>query len=144
MRWPYTVLIGVEEAFSGVIDLIDFKAYIYEDESGEQYQERELNPDERAKAQELRNLLLERLAEYDDNILEKYLEAREISPAEIRSSLRKSCIANQIVPVLCGSSFKNKGVQMLLDAVVDYLPPLLIYLQLRRGYSQWRKRENKA
>lgn len=114
--------IGVEEAFSGVIDLIDFKAYIYEDESGEQYQERELNPDERAKAQELRNLLLERLAEYDDNILEKYLEAREISPAEIRSSLRKSCITNQIVPVLCGSSFKNKGVQMLLDAVVDYLP----------------------
>ncbi len=114
--------IGVEEAFSGVIDLIDFKAYIYEDESGEQYRKRELNPDERAKVQEFRNLLLERLAEYDDNILEKYLEAREISPAEIRSSLRKSCIANQIVPVLCGSSFKNKGVQMLLDAVVDYLP----------------------
>ncbi|ABI69627.1 elongation factor G [Syntrophomonas wolfei] len=114
--------IGVEEAFSGIIDLIDFKAYIYEDESGEQYQERELNPDERSKAQEFRNLLLERLAEYDDSILEKYLEAREISPAEIRSSLRKSCISNQIVPVLCGSSFKNKGVQMLLDAVVSYLP----------------------
>ncbi|MDD2509589.1 MAG: elongation factor G [Syntrophomonas sp.] len=114
--------IGVEESFSGVIDLIEFKAYIYEDDSGEQYQERELNVNERAEAQEFRNLLLERLSEYDDIILEKYLEAQEISPAEIKSSLRRNCIANQIVPVLCGSSFKNKGVQMLLDAVVNYLP----------------------
>ncbi|MDD4626236.1 MAG: elongation factor G [Syntrophomonas sp.] len=114
--------IGVEESFSGVIDLIEFKAYIYEDDSGEQYQERELNVNERAEAQEFRNILLERLSEYDDIILEKYLEAQEISPAEIKSSLRRNCIANQIVPVLCGSSFKNKGVQMLLDAVVNYLP----------------------
>ncbi len=114
--------IGAEEAFLGLIDLIELKAYIYEGESGEQYRERELDPDERARAQEYRAVLLERLAEYDDDILVKYLDAQEISPEEIRGSLRRSCIANKIVPVLCGSSFKNKGVQMLLDAVVNYLP----------------------
>ena len=114
--------IGVEDNFRGVIDIIKLKAYEYQDDIGERYLERDLEPGEMTKAQEYRDLLLEKLSEYDDSILEKYLEGQEIFSDEIKSSLRKQTIANRLVPVLCGSSFKNKGVQMLLDAVVEYLP----------------------
>ncbi len=114
--------IGVEDSFAGIIDLIKMKAYIYEDETGEKFLERELSQLELNQSEQYRNQLLEKLSEYDDEILERYLEGQEISESLIRSSLRKAIIGNQLVPVLCGSSFKNKGVQMLLDAVVDYLP----------------------
>ncbi|MDD2619205.1 MAG: elongation factor G [Syntrophomonadaceae bacterium] len=116
------VPIGVEDSFAGVIDLIKLKAYLYEDDNGEKYLERDLSQLELNEIDKYRNLLLEKLSEYDDEILERYLEGQEISESLIISSLRKSIIGNQLVPVLCGSSFKNKGVQMLLDAVVDYLP----------------------
>jgi elongation factor G len=114
--------IGAEEAFSGVIDITKMKAYVFEEGVGDKYLERELDESERKEAEVYRERLLEKLSEHDDSILERYLEATPISTEEINSSLRKQTIANQIVPVLCGSSFKNKGVQMLLDAVVDYLP----------------------
>lgn len=114
--------LGVEETFVGVIDITKMKAYVYEEGAGEKYLERDLNDAERQEGESCRERLLEKLAEHDDQLMEKYLEGSPISSAEINSSLRKQTITNQLVPVLCGSSFKNKGVQMLLDAVVDYLP----------------------
>jgi elongation factor G len=114
--------IGAEDDFRGVIDIIKLKAYEYKDDMGERYLERDLDSEEMITAKKYRDLLLEQLSEYDDAILEKYLEGQEIFSDEIKSSLRKQTIANRLVPVLCGSSFKNKGVQMLLDAVVEYLP----------------------
>jgi elongation factor G len=114
--------IGVEDNFRGVIDIIRLKAYEYQDNLGEKFITRDLEQSEQEQAEKYRNLLLEKISEYDDEILEKYLEGQEISPDEINSSLRKLTIASKLVPILCGSSFKNKGVQMLLDAVVDYLP----------------------
>lgn len=114
--------IGAEDNFRGIVDVIRGKAYEYQDDLGEKFLTRALDETEMAEAQRYKNQLLEKLSEYDDDILEKYLEGQEISDEEIISSLRKSTIANKLVPVLCGSSFKNKGVQMLLDAVVYYLP----------------------
>ncbi|QGU00775.1 Translation elongation factor G [Candidatus Syntrophocurvum alkaliphilum] len=119
---PIQLPIGAEASFEGVIDIINLKAYIYEDEIGEKYTTRDLSSSEYELALEYRNQLLEKLSEYNDDILEKYIEGHDISTEEINSSLRNLTIANEIVPVLCGSSFRNKGVQMLLDAVVDYLP----------------------
>ncbi len=120
--YPINLPIGVEESFAGVIDLINLKAYIYEDELGAGYTIRDLTPEEMEEAQEHRSILLEMMAENDDHILEKYLEGQDISTEELNQALRELTISNKIVPVLCGSSFKNKGVQMLLDAIVSYLP----------------------
>jgi len=114
--------IGAEDSFKGVIDVIRLKAYEYLDDLGEKIQERNLTQAELAEAQKYKNQLLEKIADFNDQILEKYLEGQEISEKEIISSLREATIANELIPVLCGSSFKNKGVQMLLDAVVNYLP----------------------
>ncbi len=114
--------IGVEDNFRGIIDIIGLKAFEYQDDLGEKLITRDLEQSEQEQADKYRTVLLERLSEYDDTILEKYLEGQEITPDEIISSLRKLTITNKLVPVLCGSSFKNKGVQMLLDAVVNYLP----------------------
>lgn len=119
---PIQLPIGAEDNYIGIIDILTSKAYIYEDELGEKYTVRDLTEEEANQASYYYNLLLEKLSEYDDNILEKYLEGEEISLSEIKSSLRNETIKNHVVPVLCGSSFKNKGVQMLLDAVVEYLP----------------------
>ncbi|HHW61079.1 MAG TPA: elongation factor G, partial [Syntrophomonadaceae bacterium] len=119
---PIQLPIGVEDDFTGIIDLIELKAYEYEDLTGASFTERELHAHEKEEAALYREHLLEKLAEHDDKILEKYLEGHVIEAEEIKKALRKATIDNTIVPVLCGSSFKNKGVQMLLEAVVDYLP----------------------
>jgi len=119
---PIQLPLGVEDAFVGIIDIIKMKAYVYEEGAGDKYLERDLDDTEKLESEGYRDRLLEKLAEHDDIIMEKYLEGSPISSEEINSSLRKQTIANLLVPVLCGSSFKNKGVQMLLDAVVDYLP----------------------
>ena len=113
---------GAEDHFAGIINLINLKAYVYNDDTGEDYTVRSLETEEMDQAQEYRNVLLEKISEHDDEILEKYLEGQTITEAEIIAALRKLTINNEVVPVLCGSSFKNKGVQMLLDAIVDYLP----------------------
>lgn len=119
---PIQLPIGAEDSFEGIINLVDMKAYIYDDEVGEKYHAREILPQERNQAEEYRNDLLEKLSEHNDVLLEKYLEGKEIGEDEIIQTLRDLTISNHIVPVLCGSSFKNKGVQMLLDAIVRYLP----------------------
>ena len=119
---PVQLPVGAEDSFEGIINLIDMQAYIYDDDAGEKYHNRALLSEEKVQAEEYRNLLLEKLSEHNDIILEKYLEGKEIEEAEIIQALRDLTVSNQIVPVLCGSSFKNKGVQMLLDAIVRYLP----------------------
>ncbi|MDO9536414.1 MAG: elongation factor G [Bacillota bacterium] len=114
--------IGGEDHFTGIIDLVRFKSFIFMDDVGALSEEREIPEDMLELAELYRERMLEALAEVDEAIMEKYLESREISEAEIRKALRKAAIHHNYVPVLCGSSYKNKGVQLLLDAVVDYLP----------------------
>jgi len=116
------VPIGVEDTFQGVIDLITQEAWVYTDELGAQ-PERVPVPSELAElVAEKRELLIERIAETDDELATRYLEGEEISPEELRAALRKATLASQLIPVLCGSALRNKGVQPVLDAVVDYLP----------------------
>lgn len=115
--------IGSEELFVGVVDLIKMKAIIWKDESlGAEFSYEEIPADMKAQAEEYRARLVETAVEVDDALLEKYLSGEEISEAELKKCIRKGTIAALFVPVLCGSAFKNKGVQPLLDAVVDYLP----------------------
>ncbi|MGI6413610.1 MAG: elongation factor G [Syntrophomonadaceae bacterium] len=119
---PIQIPIGAEDLFAGVIDLVAQKAYIYEDDIGENYIIRDLTEEEIKAALPYREILIENLSEYDDDILQDYLEGQEPSVEEINRCLRRLTIENKIVPVLCGSSFRNKGVQMLLNAIVGFLP----------------------
>jgi elongation factor G len=120
---PVQLPVGEGDIFSGIIDLITMKARIFHEESsGATWDDFEVPHDLQKLAAEYRIKMLEAVSDEDDTLLEKYLEGKEITPAEITSVLRRACLKASIVPVLCGSSFKNKGVQMLLDAVVDFLP----------------------
>jgi elongation factor G len=115
--------LGREENFRGVIDLVTMKAIIWEEESlGARYRQEEIPADERPAADAARERLLEAVADVDERLMEKYLDGREIGEAEVRAALRSGTVRMKLVPVVCGSAFKNKGVQPLLDAVVDYLP----------------------
>ncbi|RLJ71629.1 elongation factor G [Hydrogenivirga caldilitoris] len=115
--------VGAEDNFEGVIDLMDMKAIIWLEETlGAKYEIRDIPADYVDKAQEWRERMVETIVETDDTLMEKYLEGQEIGVEELRKALRKATINRQLVPVLCGSAFKNKGVQPLLDAVIDYLP----------------------
>ncbi len=115
--------IGAEAKFAGVVDLVTMKAYVWHDEEmGSAYDTEEIPADLKDKAQEFRNALIEAVADQDDVLMEKYLEGEEPTVDELKSAIRKATIGMHIFPVLMGSSFKNKGVQTLLDAVIDYLP----------------------
>ena len=114
--------IGVEDTFRGVVDLVKMDAIIYEDDLGKVSDEVAIPDDLKEQAEEYHDKLLEALAETDDGLMEKYLGGEELTEDEIRAALRKATIACQICPVTCGSSFKNKGVQPMLDAVVAYMP----------------------
>jgi len=111
-----------KENFVGMIDLVEMQAVEYLDEKGDTQIKRDLLPEERTEAEIAREELLERISEWNDQILEKYLEGERIPEEELKQAIRKATIQNQMVPVLCGSSYKNRGVQMLLDAVNDFLP----------------------
>lgn len=119
---PIQLPIGAEDSFVGMVDLVEEKAIYYSDDLGTQREFREIDSDMLDMVKTARNQLLEAIAETDDEFMMKYLEGEEISASEIKVALRRAVIRNEITPVLCGSSFKNKGVQSLLDAVVDYLP----------------------
>lgn len=120
---PITLPIGSGDMFSGVIDLISFKARMYhEDTLGVTFTEIDIPQDLKESANKYRTLMLEAVSDVDDKLLEKYLEGKEITVSEIKNVLRKATIELKIVPVLCGSAFKNKGIQQLLDCVVDFLP----------------------
>jgi elongation factor G len=115
--------IGAEDGFRGAVDLIEQKAMIWDDESlGAQYHTAEIPDDLKDAAKVARDTILEAVADSDETLMEKYLEGAEISPDEVHRALRTATLSNQVVPVLCGTAFKNKGVQPLLDAVVRYLP----------------------
>ena len=119
---PIQLPIGAEEDFSGIIDLIRLKAIHYADDLGSKREETEIPSEMEAEVAKAREQLLEAVVEFDEELMVKYLEGEVLSVEEIKRALRKGTLATKIVPVLCGSSFKNKGVQPLLDAVVDYLP----------------------
>ena len=114
--------IGFEATFRGVVDLLEQKAIIWEDDLGKEPKVVEIPADLKAQAEEARAQLVERIAELDDELTVRYLEGKEISVPELKSALRRAVIDNRAAAVFCGSSLKNKGVQILLDAVVDYLP----------------------
>jgi elongation factor G len=114
--------IGSETEFSGIVDLVRQRAYIYNNDEGTDIEETDIPAEMQEKVAEYRTKLIEAVAETNDVLMNKYFEGEELTEAEIRTALRKGTIANKIVPVLCGSAFKNKGVQLMLDAVVDYLP----------------------
>ena len=119
---PIQMPIGEADTFSGIIDLMTMKAEIYKDDLGQNIEVTEIPAELKAKAEELRSEMVEKIVETDDALLERYFEGEEISIDELKVALRKACISKALTPVLCGSSYKNKGVQMLLDAMVEYLP----------------------
>ncbi|MBN3886298.1 MAG: elongation factor G [Nostoc sp. JL34] len=114
--------IGSENDFQGIVDLVRQRAYIYANDQGTDIQETDIPEGLQAQVEEFRTKLIEAAAETDDALMAKYFEGEELTEQEVRTALRKGTIAGTIVPVLCGSAFKNKGVQLMLDAVVDYLP----------------------
>ncbi len=119
---PIQLPIGSEDTYKGLVDLMENKAYVYYDDLGKDIREEEIPEDLKEKAEEYRINMMESIAETDEDLMEKYLEEGELSIADMKKALRKATIANDIVPVLCGTAYKNKGVQKLLDAVVDYMP----------------------
>jgi len=119
---PIQLPIGAESDFRGIIDLVHMKAIVYKDDLGKEYEEMEIPAEMHEMASHWREVLIEAAADVDDTLIEKYLEGEPITPEEIVRALRRGTLQNKIVPVTCGSSFKNKGVQPLLDAIVDYLP----------------------
>ena len=119
---PIQMPIGAEDTLRGIIDLVEMKASMYKDDLGKDVEITEIPEELRAKAEELRVGLVEAVADAEEELMMKYLEGEELTIEEIKRGIRKQTIANAMVPVCCGSSYRNKGVQMLLDAVVDYMP----------------------
>ena len=119
---PVQLPIGKEDTFTGIIDLIKMKAEIYTDDLGTVIQESDIPEDMMDLAQEWRHALLESVAETDEDLMMEYLENDTLSEKDIKKAIRKATIANEMVPMLCGSAYKNKGVQLMLDAVIDYMP----------------------
>ena len=119
---PIQLPIGAEADFKGIIDLVIMKAYYYNDDLGVDVEVKDIPEDMLEMAQKYHDELIEHVAEQDDALLEKYFNGEELTVDEIKTCIRKSTIANHMVPVVCGTSYRNKGVQLLLDAVVDYMP----------------------
>ena len=119
---PIQLPIGAEDNFKGIVDLIKMKAFIHKDDLGREIEETDIPEDMKADAEKYRAEMIEAAAEQDDELMMKYLEGEELTEDGIKKGLRKGTIANTLVPVTCGSSYKNKGVQELLNAIVDYLP----------------------
>lgn len=119
---PIQLPVGEGDMFSGIIDLVTMKARMYKDGSGQNWEDIDIPHDMQARAQVWRTKMLEAVSDEDDTLLEKYLDGQEITPKEIMAVLRRAALKVSIIPVLCGSSFKNKGVQLLLDSVINYLP----------------------
>ncbi len=119
---PIQLPIGSEEMFKGIIDLVEMKAYVYYDDAGKDIRCEDIPEDMMELAEKYRNELVECVAEQDEELMDKFLMEEEITMAEIKACIRLSTLKNTMVPVVCGTSYKNKGVQKLLDAVVDYMP----------------------
>lgn len=114
--------IGAETTFSGIIDLITMKAEVYEDTLGKEFEIVDIPEDMKEQAEEYHQIMIEAVCETNDELMMKYLDGEELSVEEIKTAIRSAVVHNKMFPVLCGSAYKNKGIQMLLDAVVDYMP----------------------
>ncbi|MCL2109418.1 MAG: elongation factor G [Oscillospiraceae bacterium] len=119
---PIQLPIGAEDSFRGIIDLVEMNAVVFYDDLGKDRRVEEIPTDMLESAKKYREELLEAIAEQDEDVMNKFLDGEEITLEEIKTCIRKACIANAVVPVVCGTSYKNKGVQKLLDAVIDYMP----------------------
>ena len=119
---PIQLPIGAEDSFKGIIDLVEMQADMYYDDLGLDVRREEIPDDMKELAQKYHDEMVEHVAEQNDELLEKYLEGEELTKEEIKTCIRKATIANHMVPVCCGTSYRNKGVQLLLDAIVDYMP----------------------
>jgi len=119
---PIQLPIGAEDDFRGIIDLVEMNARFYYDELGKDQRTEEIPEELREMAEEYRMNLVEKAADFDDAVMEKYLEGKEVSIEELKAAIRKGCVAVKLIPVVCGTSYKNKGVQKLLVAIVDYQP----------------------
>ncbi len=119
---PLQLPIGAEDTFKGIIDLLEMKAYVYYDDLGRDVRVEDIPADMQDKAEEYRNAIIEALSDVNEEIMEKYLEGEEISIPEIKKAIRQATINVEIIPVVCGTSYRNKGVQKMLDAVIDYMP----------------------
>ncbi len=119
---PIQLPIGAEDTFKGIIDLVEMKAYVYYDDKGTDIRCEDIPADMLEKAEQYRTELIEHVAEQDDALMEKYFEGEELTIDEIKTCIRKSTLANTMIPVTCGTSYRNKGVQKLLDAIIDYMP----------------------
>ncbi|MBO5929213.1 MAG: elongation factor G [Clostridia bacterium] len=119
---PIQLPIGSEDTFKGIVDLVEMKAYIYYDDKGTDIRCEDIPADMLEKAEQYRTELIEHVAEQDDALMEKYFEGEELTIEEIKDCIRKSTLANTMIPVTCGTSYRNKGVQKLLDAIIDYMP----------------------
>ena len=147
---PIQVPIGTEDKFKGIIDLIEMKALIFEDSSlGVKFETAEIPEDLIEEAKKHRDFLLEAISDENESIMEKYLEGEKVSIKELKEAIRKSTLTLGILPVLCGAAFKNKGVQQLLDALIDFLPspfdiPSIQGINPRSGKEEERKTDNSA
>ncbi|WP_019394073.1 elongation factor G [Priestia filamentosa] len=119
---PIQLPIGAEDAFEGIIDLVEMKAYFYEDDLGTRAEAREIPEEYKEQADEYRASLVEAVADLDEELMMKYLEGEELTTDELKAAIRQGTCSVDFYPVICGSAFKNKGVQLMLDAVIDYLP----------------------
>ncbi len=119
---PVQLPIGAEDNFKGIVDLIKMRAFIHKDDLGKEIEETDIPEDMKADAEKYRNIMIEAAADQDEELMMKYLEGEELSEEEIKRGLRLGTLNNKIVPVTCGSSYKNKGVQELLNAIVDFMP----------------------
>ncbi|MBQ2412363.1 MAG: elongation factor G, partial [Anaerotignum sp.] len=119
---PIQLPIGVEDTFVGIVDLVEMKAEIYHDDLGKDFTQEEIPAEMMDLAQEWREKLMESVAETDEELMMKFLEGEEFTVAEIKEAIRKATLANEMIPMTCGSAYRNKGVQLMLDAVLDYMP----------------------
>ncbi len=119
---PIQIPIGIEDTFEGIVDLIEQKEQIFTGELGKDVKEQPVREELQAEVKKWREKLVEKIVEQDDKLMQAYLDGQEVSPADLKKTLRKAALALKLIPVLCGSALKNKGVQPMLDAVVDYLP----------------------
>ena len=119
---PIQLPIGAEEDFKGIIDLVEMKAYVYYDDLGKDIRVEDIPDDMKEKAQEYHEAMIEHVVEQDEDLMDKYFSGEKLTIEEIKTVIRKATIANHMVPVTCGTSYKNKGVQKLLDAIIDYMP----------------------
>ncbi len=143
---PIQLPIGAEDNFKGVVDLVEMKAYVWEDEAamGSKYEVVEIPADLQEKAEEYREKLIEAVSETDDELMEKYLSGEELTVEEIKKGIKSGCLSLDLVPMTCGTAFKNKGVQPLLDAVVEYMPAPTEVAHIRGEYEDGTKTEVKS